>query len=97
MRLVRGLWGGLAGGCRLSIQLVIDGLGTRDVRLAHLSMKGFQVIEDQAAIDFHFDVTRSSKAAVIWQAHLFVNSNIQSEWHAVLPSIALTRVVICLH
>jgi hypothetical protein len=76
VRLASGLAGGLASGCRLPSQLVIDGLGTRDVRLAHLLVKAFQVIEDQAAIDFHFDVAKRSKAAVIRQAHLFVNSNI---------------------
>jgi hypothetical protein len=70
---------GLADRSLLPSQFIVDGLGTRDVRLPHLLVKAFQIIEDQAAIDFHFDVASCAEAAVIRQTNLLADSNIEFE------------------
>ena len=60
----------MAAGLLLPSQFIIDRLGTRDVRLAHLLMKSVQIIKDQAAIDFHFDMTFYELAALRFTAQM---------------------------
>jgi hypothetical protein len=60
-------------------EFIVDGLGTRDIRLSHFLVKTVQIIEDQATIDFHFDVAGCAEAAVVGQADLLADSNIEFE------------------
>ncbi len=76
---------GLANRSLLPSQFIIDGLGTSDVRLSHFLVKGIQIVEDQSAIDFHFDVASCSETAVIGQTDLFTDSNIEFQGHVETP------------
>jgi hypothetical protein len=68
---------GLADRSLLSSEFIIDGLTTGDVCLSHLLVKAIQIVEDQAAIDFHLDVARCSETAVIGQSDFLADSNIE--------------------
>jgi hypothetical protein len=78
----------LRGGRLQAGQLVVDGLVGGDVGVADPGVEGVQVPLQQAGVDLQLQVARGTDGAVVGQAHLSRDADIQSQGHDL---VLLTR------